>query len=70
MRISVCLIVKNEEDVIGRCLESVKGFADEIIVVDTGSGDKTKEFVSKFTDKLYDFEWILPAVCCPGWQCC
>ena len=58
MRISVCLIVKNEEDVIGRCLESVKGFADEIIVVDTGSSDKTKEFVSKFTDKLYDFEWI------------
>ena len=58
MRISVCLIVKNEEDVIGRCLESVKGFADEIIVVDTGSSDKTKDSVRKFTDKLYDFEWI------------
>lgn len=57
MRISVCLIVKNEEDVIGRCLESVKGFADEIVVVDTGSSDKTKKIVSKFTDKLYDFEW-------------
>lgn len=58
MRISVCLIVKNEEDVIGRCLESVKVFADEIIVVDTGSSDKTKDSVRKFTDKLYDFEWI------------
>lgn len=58
MRISVCLIVKNEEDVIERCLESVKGFADELIVVDTGSSDKTKEIVRKFTDKLYDFEWI------------
>lgn len=58
MRISVCLIVKNEEDVIERCLESVKGFADELIVVDTGSNDKTKEIVRKFTDKLYDFEWI------------
>ena len=55
MRISVFLIVKNEEDVIGRCLESVKGFADEIIVVDTGSGDKTKEFVSKFTDKSVSY---------------
>ena len=58
MRISVCLIVKNEENVIGRCLESVKAFADEIIVVDTGSSDKTKDSVRKFTDKLYDFEWI------------
>lgn len=58
MRISVCLIVKNEENVIGRCLESVKVFADEIIVVDTGSSDKTKDSVRKFTDKLYDFEWI------------
>ena len=58
MRISVCLIVKNEEDVIERCLESVKGFSDELIVVDTGSSDKTKEIVRKFTDKLYDFEWI------------
>lgn len=45
MRISVCLIVKNEEDVIERCLESVKGFSDELIVVDTGSSDKTKEIV-------------------------
>ena len=58
MRISVCLIVKNEEDVIERCLESVKGFADELIVVDTGSSDTTKEIVRKFSDKLYDFEWI------------
>ena len=38
--ISLCMIVKNEEDVIGRCLESVKDIADEIIIVDTGSTDR------------------------------
>jgi len=58
MEISLCLIVKNEEDVLGRCLESAKYFADEIIIVDTGSTDKTKEIAKQFTDKIYDFEWI------------
>lgn len=52
------MIVKNEEEVITRCLESIKGIADEIIVVDTGSTDRTKELVSTYTDKLYDFSWI------------
>lgn len=56
--ISLCMIVKNEEDVIGRCLESVKDIADEIIIVDTGSTDRTKEIVSQYTDKIFDFEWI------------
>lgn len=56
--ISLCMIVKNEEQTIERCLLSVKGIADEIIIVDTGSTDRTKEIVSKFTDKVYDFEWI------------
>ena len=40
--ISVCMIVKNEEEVLARCLACVTSFADEIIVVDTGSTDKTK----------------------------
>ncbi len=57
MKISVCMIVKNEQDVIARCLECVKQFADEIIVVDTGSSDNTKQIVSKFTDKVYDYIW-------------
>lgn len=56
--ISLCMIVRDEEEVIGRCLESVKDLVDEIIIVDTGSKDKTKKIVSKFTDKIYDFEWV------------
>ncbi len=56
--ISLCMIVKNEENLIGRCLDSVKGIEDEIIIVDTGSKDKTKEIVGKYTDKVYDYEWI------------
>ena len=56
--ISVCMIVKNEEAVLARCLESLQGIADEIIVVDTGSTDKTKEIASRYTDKLYDFAWV------------
>ena len=54
--LSLCMIVKNEEDVLGRCLESVKGLADEIIVVDTGSDDLTKEIAAHYTDRIYDFE--------------
>ena len=57
MKISVCMIVKNEELVLARCLECVKQFADEIVIVDTGSTDKTKEIAYKFTDKVYDYEW-------------
>jgi glycosyltransferase involved in cell wall biosynthesis len=52
------MIVKNEEEVLARCMESVKGLVDEIIIVDTGSTDKTKEIALKYTDKVYDFEWI------------
>lgn len=55
--ISVCMIVKNEEDKLGICLDSLKTIADEIIIVDTGSTDKTKELAAKYTDKIYDFAW-------------
>ena len=40
--VSLCMIVKNEEKVLARCLESVRDFADEIVVCDTGSTDKTR----------------------------
>lgn len=56
--LSVCMIVKNEEKNVTDCLESIKDIADEIIIVDTGSTDKTKEVVSKYTDKIFDFKWI------------
>ncbi len=55
--ISLCMIVKNEEDTLGRCLACVEGIADEIIIVDTGSSDRTKEVASAFTEKIYDYEW-------------
>lgn len=57
MKISAVLIVKNEEALLARCLESVKE-ADEIIVCDTGSSDRTMEIAKQFTDKIYtDFIW-------------
>lgn len=56
--ISLCMIVKNEQDVIARCLDSVKGIVDEIIIIDTGSTDNTKEIVENYTDTIFDFQWI------------
>ncbi len=56
--ISLCMIIKNEEKNLANCLNSVKGIADEIIIVDTGSTDKTKEIAKKFNAKIYDFKWI------------
>ncbi len=56
--ISVCMIVKNEEAVLARCLDSLQGIAEEIIIVDTGSTDRTKEIAALYTDKIYNFTWI------------
>lgn len=52
------MIVKNEERIIGRALNLFSTIVDEIIIVDTGSTDKTKEICSKYTEKIYDFKWI------------
>jgi glycosyltransferase involved in cell wall biosynthesis len=52
------MIVKNEEAVLVKCLDSVKKAVDEIIIVDTGSTDKTKQIAARYTGKVYDFEWI------------
>lgn len=56
--ISLCMIVKNEEDVLERCLQSVDGIFDEIIILDTGSQDKTKEIANRYTKHVYDYQWI------------
>ena len=56
--ISVCMIVKNEERVLERCLDSLRGLMDELIIVDTGSADRTKEIAARYTDKIYDFAWV------------
>ena len=55
--ISLCMIVKNEERVLARCLNSALRAVDEIITVDTGSTDKTKEIAARYSDKVFDFEW-------------
>lgn len=56
--ISACMIVKNEEQIIERCLKCIQPIVDEIIIVDTGSVDQTKEIARQYTDKIYDFTWV------------
>ncbi len=58
MEISLCMIVKDEEVTIRRCLLSVKDVVDEIIIVDTGSNDKTVEYAKSLGAKVYNFEWV------------
>ena len=55
--ISLCMIVKNEEKALRRCLDSVKDAVDEIVIVDTGSEDKTVEIAEEYTDRVYSFLW-------------
>lgn len=55
--LSVCMICKNEADRIEACLESVKDWADEIIVFDSGSTDGTLEIVRRYTDQVHQTDW-------------
>ena len=57
MTLALCMIVKNEEEVLRRCLLSVRGVFDEIVIADTGSEDATKSIAAEFTDKVFDFPW-------------
>jgi glycosyltransferase involved in cell wall biosynthesis len=57
MTVSVALIVKNEEHTLARCLDSFAGVVDEVVVVDTGSTDATKEVARRYTGRVFDFEW-------------
>ncbi|WP_438348853.1 tetratricopeptide repeat-containing glycosyltransferase family 2 protein [Paenibacillus sp. FA6] len=51
------MIVKDEEELLPRCLDSLTRLADEIIIVDTGSADRTKEIALKYGAKLFDYSW-------------
>ncbi len=57
MTISLCMMVKNEEEVLARCLDTVKDLVDEINIVDTGSTDRTVEIAKEYTDRVFFFEW-------------
>lgn len=55
--ISLCMIVKNEERNLPRCLDSVQDLVDEIVIVDTGSSDATRAAALRYTHRVYDFTW-------------
>lgn len=57
MTLSVCMIVRDEEQTLARCLDCVRTFADEIIIVDTGSVDNTVSIARSYTDKVAFFKW-------------
>ena len=56
--ISLCMIVRDEEQVLARCLDSICGIVDEIILVDTGSVDQTIRIAGRYTEKIFRFPWI------------
>ena len=57
MELSLCMIVRNEEKTLERCLLSVVDAMDEIIILDTGSADGTKEIARRYTEHVYDYIW-------------
>ncbi|MBQ7887039.1 MAG: glycosyltransferase family 2 protein [Clostridia bacterium] len=57
MELSLCMIVKNEEERLEQCLQSVRDAVDEIVILDTGSADRTKEIALGYTEHVYDHLW-------------
>ena len=55
--VSVCMIAKNEETYIGECLKRLSSYDWEIILVDTGSTDRTVEIARQYTPHIYHFDW-------------
>lgn len=58
MVISIAMIVRDEEATLARCLDSIAGRVDEIVIVDTGSQDRTRDVARRYTDQVHDFAWI------------
>src|SRR5207244_4945718 len=57
-RVSLCIIAKNEEHNLADCLKSASPIVDEIVVVDTGSSDRTKEIALGYGARVFDFRWV------------
>jgi tetratricopeptide (TPR) repeat protein len=57
MNLSLCMIVKNEEATLPQCLNSVKNVVDEIVIVDTGSSDRTPQVAAAYGAKVHHFQW-------------
>lgn len=55
--LSLALIVRDAENTLARCLDSVRPYVDELVIVDTGSQDATKAIARQFTDRIFDFAW-------------
>lgn len=56
--VSLCMIVKNEEKVLARCLDSLVSLVDEMVIVDTGSTDRTREIATGYGARVYEFDWV------------
>lgn len=56
--LSVCMIVRDEEAILERCLNNAAKFADELILLDTGSVDGSVEIAKRYTDKVFNFQWV------------
>jgi tetratricopeptide (TPR) repeat protein len=56
-RVSACMIVKDEEDMLGRCLESIRDWVHEIVIVDTGSSDRTVEIAESYGARVFHQPW-------------
>lgn len=57
MKMTLCMIVKNEENTLPYCLKAIEAYMDEIVIVDTGSTDSTKDIARQYTPKVYDYKW-------------
>lgn len=57
MNLSICIITRDEENKLEKCLRALQPYDFEVVVVDTGSVDNTKKMAANYTDSIYDFEW-------------